>query len=46
MARSDTEGLTEKEQRELLRLLEEDQENTLILIHSIPVRITQGRRRR
>jgi hypothetical protein len=36
MARSDTDGLTEKEQSELLRLLEEEQENTLILIHSIP----------
>jgi hypothetical protein len=36
MARSDTDGLTEKEQSELLRLLEEEQEMTLVLIHSIP----------
>jgi hypothetical protein len=36
MAQFDTNGLTEKEQSELLRLLEEEQENTLILIHSIP----------
>jgi hypothetical protein len=36
MARSDTDGLTEKEQSELLRLLEEEQEKRLILIHSIP----------
>lgn len=36
MARSDTDGLTEKEQSELLRLLEEEQEKTLIVIHSIP----------
>ena len=36
MAQSDRDGLTEKEQRELLRLLEEEQENTLVLIHSVP----------
>jgi hypothetical protein len=36
MVRSDTDGLTEKEQSELLRLLEEDQGNTLVLIHRIP----------
>jgi len=36
MAQSGTNGLTEKEQSELLRLLEEEQENTLILIHSQP----------
>jgi hypothetical protein len=36
MARSDISGLTEKEQSELLRLLEDEQKNTLVLIHSIP----------
>jgi hypothetical protein len=36
MAPSDTDGLTEKEQSELLRLLEEEQKNTLVLIHNIP----------
>jgi hypothetical protein len=36
MARSETDGLTEKEQSELLRLLEEEQENTLVVIHNIP----------
>ena len=33
---ADTGRLTEKEQSELLRLLEEEQEKTLVLIHSIP----------
>ena len=36
MARSDVGGLTQQEQRELLRLLEDEQENTLVLIHSVP----------
>jgi hypothetical protein len=36
MAQSDRDGLTEKEQSQLLRLLEEEQENTLVLIHSVP----------
>jgi hypothetical protein len=36
MAQTDVSGLTEKEQSELLRLLEEEQENTLVVIHSIP----------
>lgn len=36
MTRSDTGGLTEKEQNDLLRLLEDEQENSLMLIHSVP----------
>ena len=36
MSESNVKGLTEQEQRELLRLLEEKQENTLVIIHSIP----------
>ena len=36
MSQSDIGALTEQEQRELLRLLEDEQENTLVLIHSVP----------
>ncbi|MBZ5533456.1 MAG: hypothetical protein LAO20_18665 [Acidobacteriia bacterium] len=36
MPQSNVNGLTEQEQRELLRLLEEEQEYTLVIIHSIP----------
>jgi hypothetical protein len=36
MARSDAGRLTEQEQRELLRLLEDEQKNMLVLIHSVP----------
>jgi hypothetical protein len=43
MARSDAGGLTEQGQRELLRLLEEEQETTLVLIHSVPRPQLRGR---
>lgn len=36
MAQSDARGLTEKDQNELLRLLESERRNTLMLIHSVP----------
>ena len=46
MAQSDTDGLTEKEQSELLRLLKEEQENTLVVIHGIPRPQRPGQARR
>lgn len=36
MSRSNVNRLTDKEQRELLRLLEDEQKNTLILLHNVP----------